>query len=42
MTGKLKGVCRYRVGDYKIFAKIEDNVCIVFLFDVGHRKNIYR
>ncbi|WP_456243022.1 type II toxin-antitoxin system RelE family toxin [Streptobacillus canis] len=42
LTGNLKGVWRYRVGDYRLFARIEDDILIVFLFDVGHRKNIYK
>lgn len=41
LTGNLKGVWRYRVGDYRLFARIEDDVFIVFLFDIGHHKEIY-
>lgn len=41
LTGNLKGVWRYRVGDYRLFARIEDDVFIVFLFDIGHRREIY-
>ncbi|MBF0710169.1 MULTISPECIES: type II toxin-antitoxin system RelE/ParE family toxin [unclassified Gemella] len=39
LAGNLKGVWRYRVGDYRLFATIEDNKFIVFLFEVGHRKD---
>lgn len=42
LTGNLKGVWRYRVGDYRLFATIEDDKFIVFLFDVGHRRDIYK
>lgn len=42
LTGKLKGIWRYRVGDYRIFATIKDKLLIVFLFDIGHRKDIYK
>ena len=42
LTGKLSGIWRYRVGDYRIFAKIEDQKLIIFLFDIGHRREVYR
>ena len=42
LQGKLKGIWRYRVGDYRLFATIEDRKLIIFLFDVGHRKEIYK
>lgn len=35
------GKWRYRIGDYRIIAKIDDNKIIVFVLEVGHRKNIY-
>ena len=42
LTGNLKGVWRYRVGDYRLFAEIQDDVLIVFLFDIAHRREVYR
>ncbi|MCC6377100.1 MAG: type II toxin-antitoxin system RelE/ParE family toxin [Microbacteriaceae bacterium] len=33
---------RYRVGDYRILATIEDEVVTVTIVDVGHRRAIYR
>ena len=42
LTGNLKGIWRYRIGDYRLFAKIENNKLIIFLIDVGHRKEIYK
>ncbi|MBO6134732.1 MAG: type II toxin-antitoxin system RelE/ParE family toxin [Lachnospiraceae bacterium] len=42
LKGKLKGIWRYRVGDYRIFATIKDKLLIVFLFDIEHRKDIYK
>ena len=35
------GKWRYRVGDYRIIAKIDDGKIIVFVLEVGHRRNIY-
>jgi mRNA interferase RelE/StbE len=33
---------RYRVGDYRLLASIEDNVLLVLVVDVEHRRSIYR
>lgn len=41
LTGSLKGIWRYRVGDYRLFADIRDNVVTVFIFEVAHRIEIY-
>lgn len=42
LTGNLKGVWRYRVGDYRLFADIEDEIVTIFIFEIGHRKEIYK
>ena len=42
LKGNLKGVWRYRVGDYRIFAEIRDNELIIFLFEVAHRREVYK
>ena len=36
-----KSKWRYRVGDYRILALIEDEKIIITIIDVGHRKDIY-
>ena len=41
LTGDLKGLWRYRVGDFRIVAKIEDDRFIVFVITVGHRREVY-
>jgi mRNA interferase RelE/StbE len=33
---------KYRVGDYRLICKIEDDRLIVLVLGVGHRKEIYR
>ncbi len=33
---------KYRVGDYRLVCKIEDNRLVVLVLQVGHRKEIYR
>jgi mRNA interferase RelE/StbE len=33
---------KYRVGDYRLICKIEDNRLVVLVLRIGHRKEIYR
>jgi mRNA interferase RelE/StbE len=33
---------KYRVGDYRLISKIEDERLVVLVLRVGHRKEIYR
>ncbi|WP_312279991.1 type II toxin-antitoxin system RelE/ParE family toxin [Oscillibacter sp.] len=33
---------RYRVGDYRIFAEIQDEKIIALVLSIGHRSEIYR
>lgn len=41
LTGDLKGLWRYRVGDYRIVAAIEEDRMIVLVVTVGHRREVY-
>jgi len=42
LKADLAGLWRYRVGDYRILCQIEDQVLLVLVVAVGHRKAIYR
>jgi len=42
LQGSLKGLWRYRVGDYRLICQIKDNELIILFVEVGHRKNIYK
>lgn len=42
LTGSLSQYWRYRVGDYRILAEINDNEIIIIIVEVGHRREIYR
>jgi mRNA interferase RelE/StbE len=42
LTGDRKGLWRYRVGDYRIVATIEDDRFVVLVVAIGHRREIYR
>ncbi len=33
---------RYRMGDYRLLARIEDEKVIILIVNVGHRKDIYK
>jgi len=41
LHGNHAGEWRYRVGDYRILAKIEDEVVTIYIIEVGHRSNVY-
>jgi mRNA interferase RelE/StbE len=41
LTGDLKGLWRYRVGDYRIVAAIEADRFVVLVITVGHRRAVY-
>jgi mRNA interferase RelE/StbE len=42
LTGDRQGFWRYRVGDYRIVAAIEDDRFVVLVVTVGHRREVYR
>jgi len=33
---------KYRVGDWRIITKIEDNILLILVVAIGHRREIYR
>ncbi|MBS9776334.1 MAG: type II toxin-antitoxin system RelE/ParE family toxin [Fusobacterium sp.] len=41
LSGNLKGLWRYRVGDYRLVAEIREEKLFIFMIDIGHRKEIY-
>jgi mRNA interferase RelE/StbE len=41
LTRDMKGLWRYRVGDYRIVAAIEDDRFVVLVVAVGHRREVY-
>jgi mRNA interferase RelE/StbE len=42
LTGDYQGLWRYRVGDYRIVAAIEDARFVVLVVTVGRRREVYR
>ena len=41
-TSNRSGQWRYRVGDYRILAEIQDERLVLVLIDIGHRSRIYK
>ena len=42
LTGDRHGFWRYRIGDYRLVASIEDDRFVVLVVTVGHRREVYR
>ena len=42
LTANRSGEWRYRVGDYRLLAKIDDQKIIILILNVGHRREIYQ
>ena len=42
LTANRSGQWRYRIGEYRILAKIEDDKIILILIDIKHKKEVYR
>ena len=38
----LKGLWKYRIGDYRIICSIEDKSIVVLVVRVGHRRSVYK
>lgn len=39
---KLGGFWKYRVGDYRIIADIQDNAVLILVVRIGNRREVYR
>lgn len=42
LRGEQAGFWRYRVGDYRVICRIEDDASTVLVLAAGHRREIYR
>lgn len=38
LTGNLAGLWRYRIGDYRLIAKIKDDKFTILTISIGHRR----
>ena len=41
LSGNLKNYWRYRVGDYRLICKIQENELIIVVVAINHRSKIY-
>ncbi|HEU4969249.1 type II toxin-antitoxin system RelE/ParE family toxin [Sphingomonas sp.] len=42
LTGRFAGLWRYRVGDWRVIAKLEHDRLIIIVIDTPHRSEAYR
>lgn len=42
LTANRSGQWRYRVGDYRLLAEIQDKKIVILILNVGHRSEIYK
>ena len=42
LTGNLAGLWRYRVGNCRLIADIQDDRLVILMLEVGHRGEIYQ
>lgn len=41
LTANHKGEWRYRIGDYRLVADIQDDKIVILILNIGHRRDIY-
>lgn len=41
LVANLSGLWKYRVGDYRIIAEIQDENIVVLIVKIGHRSKVY-
>jgi mRNA interferase RelE/StbE len=42
LSGQLGGLWRWRIGDYRVVARIEDERITILVVRVAHRREVYR
>lgn len=42
LAGELGGLWRWRIGDYRVVARIEDERITILIVRVAHRREVYR
>lgn len=42
LKGSYEGIYRYRIGDYRLFYKIENDRVIVVIIDISNRRDAYQ
>lgn len=42
LTANRSGQWRYRIGDYRVIAEIDDGKITILVLNIGHRREIYQ
>ena len=42
LVGELAGLWRWRIGDYRVVARIEDERITILVVRIAHRREVYR
>lgn len=42
LTADKSGLWRYRIGDYRLIAEIQDKEITILMLNIGHRSEIYK
>lgn len=42
LVGEWTGYWRYRIGDYRLIARIEDERVVILIVRIAHRRDVYR
>lgn len=41
LSANRSGTWRYRIGDYRVIADIQDDKIVILVLSIGHRRDIY-
>lgn len=41
LAANRSGQWRYRIGDYRVLANIQDDKILILILEIGHRRSIY-
>ena len=42
LRGNLKGSIRYRIGDYRVIAEVQEDKLIILILNAEHRGSVYK
>ncbi|WP_018954732.1 type II toxin-antitoxin system RelE family toxin [Thioalkalivibrio sulfidiphilus] len=42
LKGEFSELWRYRIGDYRVICELKDEMLIVLVLRIGHRREVYR
>ncbi len=42
LIGNKSGQWRYRIGDYRLLANIDDDTIMILVLEIGHRRDVYK